>query len=215
MHNIEGEEGVQRTQELTQVCCISWGNRRRTDSLTGVNREGTVAWQLRREANIAHGESITEKGRGKANSHGVAQVATPCTEMCDTAWRKPFGFLLPFPSHVPGINNVAACTVFQRFLKLCHQLIHTGWQVSWETVFGRSPHMDTVTSTNVGHEARLALDSALSAGERRGGQKSRRNGAQRDALALTLMLSRGEGHLKYECFVETKLINLLRSKQVI
>lgn len=87
---------------------------------------------------------------------------------------------------MPGINIVAARMVVQRFLKLSHQLIHTERQVSRQTVFGRYPHMDKVTSTHVGHKARLALDSVLGAGERRGGQKRCRNGAQRDALALTL-----------------------------
>lgn len=185
MQNTEREEGGQSTQELTQVSSISWGSHRRSDSLAGIKREGTVAWQLRREANIAHEENITEKGRWKANSCGVAWVAIPCMAMCDTVWRKPMGFFLPFPSCAPGFNNVVAHMVVQRFLKLSHQLIHTERQVSWQTVFSRSPHMDMVTSTNAGHKASLALDSMLSARERRGRQRSCRNWPQRDALALT------------------------------
>lgn len=164
MQNTEGEGGGQRTQELTQVCFISWGNHRRTDSLAGIKREGRVAWQLRREANIAHGESVTEKGRGKANSRGVARVAIPCMAMCDIGWRKPLGFFHPFPSCMPGINNVVAYMVVQWFLKLSHQLIHAERQVSWQTVFSRSPHTDMVTSMNTSHEASLALDSMLSDG---------------------------------------------------
>lgn len=100
------------------------------NSLVGIKRERTVAWQLRREANIAHGDSITEKGKGKPNSHGVVWVATPCMAMCDRALRKPLGFFHAFPSCVPGINNAVVVTAAQQFLKLPQELIHT------ETGFG-------------------------------------------------------------------------------
>lgn len=94
-------------------------------SLVRIKRERTVAWQLRREANIAHGESITEKGNGKRNSHGVVWVAIPCMAMCGRAWRKPLGFFHAFPSCVPGIyNNVVALMAVQWFLKLSHPIIH-------------------------------------------------------------------------------------------
>lgn len=154
------------TEEITGEC----------DSLVRIKRERTVAWQLRREANTAHGDSITEKGKGKAKSHGVVWVAIPCMAMCDRAQRKLLGFFHPFPSCVPGINNVVALMAVQQFLKLSHHLIHTERQVSGQTVFGRSPHADTVTSMNTDYRASLPLGSMLSTGGKREGHKSCRNG---------------------------------------
>lgn len=63
----------------------------------GIKKERTVAWQLRREANIAYGESITGKGKGKANSHGVAWIATSFMAMCtqpeEGLWVSSFPFV--------------------------------------------------------------------------------------------------------------------------
>lgn len=131
---------------------------------------------------MRHGDSITEKGKGKPNSHGVVQVAIPCMAMCDRALRKPLGFFHAFPSCVPGINNVVTLMAVQQFLKPSQQLIHTERQLSGQTVFGRTPHTDTVTSMNTDHGASLALGSVLSTEEKRRGQKSCRNGSQQNAL---------------------------------
>lgn len=152
------------------------------DSLVRIKRERTVAWQLRREANIPHGDSITEKGKGKPNSHGVVRVAIPCMAIHDRALRKPLGFFHAFPSCVPGINNVVVLMAAQRFLKLSQQLIDTGRQVSAQIVVGRSPRTDMATSMNTGHGASLALGPMLSTGEKRRGQKSCRNEPQQDAV---------------------------------
>lgn len=166
------------------------------DSLVRIKRVWTVAWELRREANIAHADSITEKGKGKPNSHGVVWVAIPCMAMCDRALRKPLGFFHAVSSCVPGIINVVTLKAVQQFLKFSQQLIRTERQVSGQIAFGRSPYTNTVTSTNTDHRESLALRSVFSTGEERA--EKLQEWAPAGCTGLnTLMLARGEEKLKY------------------